>query len=111
MTGERVDAFAILKEPPRFDPKPRRTQPVTNEAIDRISEQHNFPSRQATRTPKEPKPKRRIYRTGRNRQLNLKVTSETVERFYKMADARGVPLGSLLERALEALDRAENGKE
>ncbi len=105
-----MDVFALLKQPPRFDPKPRRTPPVTDDAIDRISEQHNFPSRQAARPPKEPKPKRRRYRTGRDRQLNLKVTSETVERFYKMADERGVPLGALLERALDALDRAGGGK-
>ena len=46
-------------------------------------------------------PRRRI--TGRNQQLNVKATAETIEKFYAMADAMDVPLGELLERALVAL--------
>jgi hypothetical protein len=38
--------------------------------------------------------------------LNIKATNETVERFYKTADERRLPLGALLEQALDALDRA-----
>jgi hypothetical protein len=103
---ERVNPFANLDAIPEFRPKPRRELAVANDAIERIAEENNFPSRQATRAPKEPKRKRRVYTTGRNRQLNIKATAETVERFYKMADERKVPLGALLEQALDALDGA-----
>jgi len=65
---------------------------VPNETMERIAEENNFPSRQAAKAPKEPRHKRRVYTTGRNRQFNIKATAETVERFYKMADERKVPL-------------------
>ena len=51
--------------------------------------------------------KRRVYRTGRNQQFNIKATTETVGRFYKMADERKVALGALLEEALDALEKAD----
>ena len=105
MSG-RVNPFANLAEPPVFTTKPRKEKPVAEEAIARIAEENNFPSRQAPKAPKEPRRKRRVYTTGRNRQFNIKVTSETLERFYKMADERHVPLCELLEEALDALERA-----
>ena len=107
MTTQRVNPFANLNELPVFQTRLKKDVPVAKETIDRIADEHNFPSRQsAPRTPKEPKRKRRVYTTGRNRQLNIKATSETVERFYKMADERNVPLGALLEQALDSLNRA-----
>jgi hypothetical protein len=104
--SERVNAFANLEELPVFTPKPRNDKPVEEEAITRIAEQNNFPSRQPAKISREPKRKRRVYTTGRNRQFNIKVTAETVERFYKMADERKVALCALLEEALDALERA-----
>ena len=59
----------------------------------------------APKVTKEPKRKRRVYTTGRNRQFNIKATARTVERFYKLADERAVPLCELLEQALDALER------
>ncbi len=103
---ERVNVFAALVEPPVFEPKQRREKPVANEAIEKIAEDNNFPSRQASRNVREPRRKRRVHRTGRNQQLNVKATKETIERFYRMADERNVPLGGMLELALDALDRA-----
>jgi hypothetical protein len=105
MSG-RVNPFANLTEPVVFTTKPRQKDPVVEEAIARIAEENNFPSRQAAKSPKAPSRKRRVYTTGRNRQFNIKATPETVERFYKMADAQQVPLCQLLERALDALERA-----
>jgi hypothetical protein len=104
--NERASPFANLAELPEFKPKPRREMPSADDAIERIAEEHNFPSRQAARAPKEPKRKRRIYRTGRNRQLSIKATDATVERFYKLADERKIPLGALLDLALGALEQA-----
>lgn len=105
MSG-RINPFANLADPPFFTTKPRKETAVEEETVARIAEQHNFPSRQAPKSAKEPRRKRRVYTTGRNRQFNIKVTAETVERFYKMADERRVPLCELLEQALDALDRA-----
>jgi len=105
MTG-RVNPFANLSEPPVFTTKPRKENPVAEEAIARIAVENNFPSRQAPKAPKELRRKRRVYTTGRNRQFNIKATAATVERFYKMADERHVPLCALLEAALDALERA-----
>jgi len=102
----RVNPFATLAEPPVFTTKSKTEKPVQTETIERIAEENNFPSRQATKAPKEPRRKRRVYTTGRNRQFNIKATGETVERFYKMADERKVPLCELLEQALDALERA-----
>lgn len=107
MTTQRVNPFAGLAENmPVFEPRPRKDNPVAREAIEQIAEDNNFPSRQAPRAPKEPKRKRRVYRTGRNRQLSIKATNETVERFYKLADERKIQLGALLDQALAALERA-----
>ena len=102
----RVNPFATLAEPPVFTTKMKTEKPVPTETMERIAEENNFPSRQAAKTPKEPRRKRRVYTTGRNRQFNIKATAETVERFYKMADDRKVPLCELLEQALDALERA-----
>lgn len=108
MSG-RVDPLAILKEPTAFATKPRHEKRVEEETIAEIARQENFPSRQA---PKAAAPKRqqRRYRTGRNRHLSIKATDETVERFYKAADARNVPLGEFLRLALDALEREGNPK-
>jgi hypothetical protein len=106
MSG-RVNPFAGLNTPfPTFAVKPRKEQQIAEEAMTRIAKDNNFPSRQAPKTAKEPRRKRRVYRTGRNQQFNLKATMETIERFYKMADERKVALGALLEQALDALERA-----
>ena len=105
MSG-RVDPFSILKEPPNFATKPRAEKPVEESAVEDIARQNNFPSRQAPKAPKAERRKQRRYRTGRNQHLGIKATPETVERFYKAADDRHVPLGELLRLALDALERA-----
>ncbi len=102
----RVNPFATLNDPPVFTTKAKTEKPVPTEAIDRIAEENKFPSRQAAKPPKEPRRKRRVYTTGRNRQFNMKATPATIDRFYKMADERKVPLCELLEQALDALEGA-----
>ena len=102
----RINPFASLSDPPVFTTKAKTEKPLQTETMERIAEENNFPSRQAAKIPKEPKRKRRVYTTGRNRQFNIKATAETVDRFYKMADERKVPLCELLEQALDALDGA-----
>jgi hypothetical protein len=58
-------------------------------AIAEASEEAGFPSRAPRR-----------WRTGRNVQLNLKVSARTAERFAALADRRRVPFGALLEQLL-----------
>jgi hypothetical protein len=105
----RVDPFALLKEPlPSFTTKEKTDKPIAKETIERIAEENNFPSRQA-KAPSAPRRKPRVYRTGRNQQFNAKATPETIERFYKQANQRNVPLGELLKLALDALETQDAG--
>jgi hypothetical protein len=105
--SERVNPFAnIDREPPVFATKPKAAKPVEEETIARIAEQNNFPSRQATtKPPKTERRKPRTHRTGRNVQFNSKVSTETFNKIYKLADEKKVPLGELLKLAVEALER------
>jgi len=99
-------------------------KPVPADAIETIAKNAGFPSRKAgksgasetatgtteTRIP-SPAPAAaatfarapRRHTTGRNRQINIKATEETIEELYRIADRIGVPLGAVLERALAAL--------
>jgi hypothetical protein len=103
--NERANPFAGLGKPPVFETKPPKEKPVANGAIDRIAEQHNFPSRQARKALATPKRTPRTYRTGRNRHFAVKATSETIERYHKAADEKDVTLARLLELALDALEK------
>lgn len=59
-----------------------------------------------SREPKAPEPPKlqRRRRTGRNAQFNIKAKPETIEAFYKVADANGWGLGETLEHAVELLE-------
>ena len=102
----RVNAFANLADAPVFSTKPKKGAPVQEETIARIAEENKFPSRQAPKAPGVPRRKPRRFRTGRNQQVNVKATAETIEKFLKAADDRNVPLGECLRLALDALERA-----
>ena len=94
------------------------TTPVTRPrpevaAVRAVSEQHKFPSREAK--PKVPNADeghptrrqgrmRRVYRTGRNQQFNMKASPEAIERFYQLTERQGWVLGETLEHALDALE-------
>jgi hypothetical protein len=100
----RVNPFANIADPPTFTTKPKQDKTVAEETITHLAEQNNFPSRQAK--PKTERRKPRIHRTGRNQQFNAKATAETIARIYRLADEMKVPLGELLRRAIDALERA-----
>jgi hypothetical protein len=103
--NERVNSFAMLNNPPAFTTKPKSEKPVEETAIAVLAEQNNFTSRQPAKTTKTERRKPRTHRTGRNVQFNAKATSATVSKIYKLADERKVPLGKLLELAVDALER------
>lgn len=106
MSTVRVNPFGDLSD---FSPAPGAApvKPVQKEQIDRLAVENNFPSRQAPRPadPPQRKPGRR-YTTGRNQQINIKATAATIERLYRIADARHLPLGEVLDLALAALEQS-----
>jgi hypothetical protein len=103
---ERVNPFASLADPPVFTTKTKTEKAVPTATIERIAEENNFPSRRIIKAKKEPRRKRRVYTTGRNQQFNVRVSLGTQDRFYKLADERGVSICELLELALDALEGA-----
>jgi hypothetical protein len=102
--NQRINPFASLNDPPPFETKPKKATPIAEQTITRIADDNNFPSRQAPK-PSAPRRKPRRYRTGRNQQLNIKATGDTIEKFIKAAEDRHVPLGELLRLALDALEQ------
>lgn len=87
-----------------FQPRPiARPDP---EAARRVAEEGGFTAGATTRAPADTQ---RRYRTGRTAQLNLKVTPEIRARFASMADAAGISMNELFERAVDAI-AANDGK-
>lgn len=104
-----------------FAPRPKTAKPrADKDALREVAEKKGFVSREPTAretAPKaakavtpppapaapEPMPQRR-YRTGRNRQLNLKVTDDVLRRFYALADSQDLILGEAFEQAVTALE-------
>jgi hypothetical protein len=109
MTGGRASIFdeETDLDLSGFEPKKRRTATPAESAdkVRALSEANNFPSRAARPQSAESSPHRRGRRTGRNMQLNIKATQDTVDLFYRLSDSQGWVLGETLERALEALER------
>lgn len=111
--SERVNPFADLGD---FAPAPSKPKAEQRAVIDQVAADNGFPSRQPVKSAKtsppttEPSPpelrKHRRYTTGRNKQINIKATDETIQRLYRLADEKHVPLGELLELALNALENA-----
>lgn len=103
MNGDRVSPFGDLTD---FSPKDKKaSNPEEKAVIDQVAADNGFPSRQAVKaTPKHPQ---RRHRTGRNQQINIKATGETIEQMNRIADELGVPLGEVLERALQALEKVK----
>lgn len=108
----RINPFENLSDEFPLKSKNQIKTSVENEKelIDRIAEDNNFPSRQANykddNTLIIPAKQQRRYRTGRNQQLNIKATEQTINKFYHLADKENITLGELLERALDALEKA-----
>jgi len=85
-------ATGTAATPERAPERPSRTQ------IDQLARETGFVSRE------RPRLGRRL-KTGRNRQLNLKVRDEDVDRLYRIADREQITLGEVFERALDALEK------
>ncbi len=102
----RVDPFAGSLDISDFKSAPVKKPAVRKDMIREVSEANDFPSRAPERAkPAKPAVQRR-RRTGRNVQFNIKATPETIARFTSIADKHGLVFGELLDRALDALERA-----
>lgn len=106
MSGDRVNPFGDLNDFEPTQAKSKTSKPVEKAVIDQVAADNGFPSRQALKpeSPVVPRKQRR-YTTGRNQQINVKATAETIDRFYRIADELNVPLGEVLARALTALEK------
>lgn len=103
MANDKLDPFANLGDfKPKTEPRP---DPIS-EDIEKISRDNNFPSRQAA--PTAPIKRSRFGAGAPRKQLNLKVSAEDIERFYRMAEERQIrALGDLFGMALDALEDQE----
>ena len=110
-----------------FAPRPAAAPqaPTPSDALRQASERQGFharpeaPVKEPTRakpvkakpTPVEPLLRRRTRpKTRRVHQLNVKLTRETIEYVYDLADTRGWIVAEVIERALELLKATPEGK-
>lgn len=109
MTAKRSSIFeADELDVSGFEPQAnaKLKDPGERKALQAVAEQRGFASRDpALQVEQPPAPVRtqRRHTTGRNRQINIKASAATIERFYALADANGWVLGETFERAIDAL--------
>jgi len=102
--AERAGLFEEDLDLSQFTPrKSAKAEHPPPEAVRAVAEGAKFQSREPIKATK-PRQQRR-YRTGRNIQLNTKVTMSTRDEFYEISDRYNWVLGETLERALQALKR------
>ncbi|VVP44770.1 stability/partitioning determinant [Pseudomonas fluorescens] len=106
MTTDRVDPFKALGQ---FKPKSDADSVPLSVDIDKLSTDNNFPSREAQRV--ELGPKRKRFGAASKVQFNIRVDAADQERFYRIAEERGISkLGDLFGRCLDALEELEKIK-
>jgi hypothetical protein len=102
--AERAGLFEEDFDLSQFTPhKPAKAEQPPPEAVRAVAEGAEFRSREPAKAAKQRQQRR--YRTGRNIQLNTKVTVGTRDGFYEISDRYNWVLGETLERALRALRR------
>lgn len=111
MTKQRADlGFSQAFEraqPTDWVPKPVVQQQGLDlgNVVRATAESAGFVSRPVVERERATTRQRRIYRTGRREQLNIKVRAEDLERFYQLCDQCQWVQGFAFQRALEALTR------
>jgi len=101
----------MADEPKRDDPtdfsqfrKPARK--VDLSVVDSANEALGYSAPKPIQAPAPaPAPQRRLFRTGRNVQFNIKASAETVRRFVAISDAYEWPSGLTMEYAIDALEK------
>ena len=117
MMAERAKLFEEVQEPDlsRFTPRTDAAPAPTIEQVRDVSTVAGFPNRDPVRPPPlvrqvAPVAERHYYRTGRDTQFNTKIRAETKAAFIAIATEDGVPLGKVLEDALDALMREREAR-
>ncbi len=102
--SERANPFADLGT--EFEKRPPTVKPDVG-MIDELADRSDFPSRAARpdSAPARKPASQRRHVTGRNKQINVKATDETIQLFYDITDEIGQPMGAVLDLALRALAR------
>jgi hypothetical protein len=115
MIADRVKLFDEVQEPDlsRFEPRAAASPAPAIEQVRDVSTAAGFPNRDPV--PPAPRPvapiaEHHYYRTGRDTQFNTKVRADTKAAFITIGTEDGVPLGKVLEDALEALMRERGGR-
>jgi hypothetical protein len=84
----------------QFAPRPADTTPKPSlEEVRGVANAGGFPSRDS----RPIIPERHYYRTGRDTQFNTKVRPDVKAAYIAIANEDGIPIGKVLEDALEAL--------
>lgn len=95
----------------KFEPKPAADKPPkpSREEVAKIAKANGFPSRQAP-APKETqeRPHQTYFRTGRNKQINIKGTPECDAHLARLHAEMGLPKGVILQEALNALETVKD---
>ena len=123
MTAERVNPFGDLGD---FSAAPAKTKTGHLDVAEEVAAANGFTSRQPAKPvtaaaaplepaaaapttpnkpPKEALPSRRRT-TGRSEQVNIKTTFAAKKRLMEISVERDIPLGEVLELALEALEES-----
>lgn len=112
MTGERAKLFEEVPEPDlsRFAPRIAGEGQAPGLAeVREVSTAAGFPNRDPMR-PVAPIVERHYYRTGRDTQFNTKVRPDVKAGYVAIATEDGVPMGKVLEDALDALLRERKAR-
>jgi hypothetical protein len=106
MAGKRAPVFdEVDLDVSDFAPTPAQDG-AQRDQVRAIAEPASFRSREVNEVPARREPRR--HRTGRNVQLNLKVTQEDADAFYALADKHGWVLGEAFHMAIAALKQKES---
>jgi len=100
MTKSRASIFDEPEEPKELDVSGFAPKSAVAEAA-HFSSREPKPQKQTVPAKRAP----RRHRTGRNVQLNLKASQETVDAFYAISDKNDWVLGETLEMAIQSLQR------
>jgi hypothetical protein len=118
MMAERAKLFEEVQEPDlsRFTPRTTDLSAPEIEQVRDVSAAAGFPNRDPVRPAAPsfrsvaPIAERHYYRTGRDTQFNTKVRAETKAAYVAIAMEDAVPLGKVLEDALDALLRERDAR-
>jgi len=103
MNKKRASIFDDEFDTSDFIPK-TTTVSIDKEGLKELAESKGFSSRDPHHTQTKKQINRRNL-TGRNQQLNIRVTEEAFSHFYKIADENHWTLGETLEKCLDAFVR------